>query len=272
MDQTLKYKSHIEKRLAVVNLVREFEHKRLSFQTDAEPLRNEFLRLESLQQEIIAAVKILIETDEQIIQSQLKADEIGESGNLFGKLKQQGSISTAEAWTRMSLSWKIFLYSVRCFQDSVYRAILCAQLESTGSRASMSTCVAGDEWRSDSGVGRLITEILPTYPCWFIKTRKLRNALKKGLSVQSVWAKGKEPEHFIVLCAKRWNGPYVENTEEHPLKFELATESLKMCVAVTQLIPIAYDRTQARKVARRQRQGQETPDFSPESNDSVDLT
>lgn len=262
MSQLRRYESHTEKRRAIASVAREFEHKRLSFSTSSEPLRNEFLRLASLQEEVITAVKILIETDEQILRLQLKADEAGASGDLLGQLKQQGSKSTAEAWTRMSLSWKILFYSVRCFQDSVYRAIICAQLESSGIHASMSACVKDGEWRGHSSVGRLIAETLPAYPRWFIHAREIRNALKKGLSVQSVWAGGQEPEHFIVLCAKRWNGQFVENTEEYPLRFQLVLESLKMCMAVADLIPIAYEQTKARKLARKQRIAEKAPDFS----------
>ena len=116
----------------------------------------------------------------------------------------------------------------------------------------MASCISGDVWRVDSSVGKLITEKLPAYPNWFIRTRKLRNALKKGLSVRSEWG-GREPEHFIVLCEKRWNGQATEHTEEYPLKFELARESLEMCVAVIDLIPIAFDEVMERKQARSRR-------------------
>uniref|UniRef100_UPI0014851D9D hypothetical protein n=1 Tax=Cupriavidus sp. 2SB TaxID=2502199 RepID=UPI0014851D9D len=197
-----------------------------------------------------------------------KADEIGAAGDELGKLKQQGSLSTAHAWTRMSLSWKILLYSVRCFQDCTYKAILHAQQQGVGSRASMSTCAPDDIWRSGAGVGKLIAEHLPGYPEWFIRTRKLRNKLKQGLSVQSVW-KGRE--HFIVLCGKRWNGPYVENTEAHPLKFEFATECLEMCAAVANLIPVALNETRVRKQARALRMKEREVDLSLGSEHSADL-
>jgi hypothetical protein len=252
MDQAQKYKNHIEKQEDVIKAAWSLEHKSLSFRTDVEPLRKDFLHLKSLGEEVVAAVKILIETDEQIVNSQIRADELGAVGDDFGKLKEQGSASTTDAWTRMSLSWKTLLYSVRCFQDCIYRAILHAQFEQAGPWSSMSKCIHGDAWRDDSAVGKLIAVHLPTYPIWFIRTRKLRNELKKGLNVTSVW-RGREPEHFIVLCEQRWNGNMIENTAEYPLRLEFATESLEMCVAVAALIPIAFDEAQARKQARSQR-------------------
>jgi hypothetical protein len=83
--------------------------------------------------------------------------------------------------------------------------------------------MSGDVWRDDAGVGKLTTANLPAYPGWFIRTRKLRNALKKGLSVQSVW-RGREPEHFIVLCEKRWNGSMIENTVSANFSARSATD------------------------------------------------
>lgn len=268
MEHLEKYNPHIEKRQAVAKAAFELEHRSHSFKTDLEPLRNELLHLESLREEVVTAVSILLEADERIVESQVKADEIGAAGDELGKLKQQGSLSTAHAWTRMSLSWKIFLYSVRCFQDCTYKSILHAQQQGVGPRASMSTCAPDGVWRDGAGVGKLIAEHLPGYPEWFIRTRKLRNKLKQGLSVQSVW-KGRE--HFIVLCGKRWNGPYVESTEAHPLKFEFAKESLEMCAAVANLIPVALNETRVRKQARALRMKGKEVDLSLGSEHWVDL-
>lgn len=252
MEQLQRYRIHVEKREAVIKIASQLEHMSLSYRTDVDSLRKDFLHLKSLREEVVEAVKILLETDVQIVNSQLKADELGAAGDEWGKLKEQGSVSTADAWTRMSLSWKILLYSVRCFQDCIYKAILHAQFEHAGPGASMSKCVNGDAWRDDAPVGKLIATHLPAYPSWFIRTRKLRNELKKGLSVQSVW-KGREPEHFIVLCEQRWNEYMIENTAEYALKLDFATECLEMCVAIFALIPIAFDEVKERKKARSRR-------------------
>lgn len=249
MDLSQKFKNHVGKREAVAKVTRELEYIRLSFVTDVKPLRDEFLHLQSLCEEIVAAVKILLETDVQIVDSQIRAEKCGEAGDEWGKLREQGSALTGEAWTRMSLSWKIFLYSVRCFQDSVYKAILHAQGQQAGPQASMSKCISDNVWRDDTTVGKLIAMHLPSYPNWFIRTRKLRNELKRGLSVESVW-RGRKPEHFIVLCERRWNGCMIEKTAEHPLKLEFATESIKMCMAVVPMIQIASEETRERKHAR----------------------
>ncbi|WP_137927030.1 hypothetical protein, partial [Cupriavidus sp. 2SB] len=109
MEHLQKYNTHIEKRQAVAKAAFELEHRSQPFKTDLEPLRNELLHLESLREEVVTAVSILLEADERIVESQVKADEIGAAGDELGKLKQQGSLSTAHAWTRMSLSWKILL-------------------------------------------------------------------------------------------------------------------------------------------------------------------
>ena len=252
MNSSQKYKNHVEKRKAFAKLAAVMERKRLSFNSDAEILRNQFLHLEPLRQEVVSAAHLLLETDMQIVDAQLKADEIGAAGDLFGQLKAQGSASAAESWTRMSLGWKIFLYSVRCFQDCIYKAILQAQLQPAGPGSSMSSCISGNAWRVGSSVAKLINEKLPAYPDWFIRTRELRNALKSGLSVESVW-RGREPEHCIVLCEQRWNGHMIENSKEYCLNFEFASESLEMCLAVIDLIPVAFDEMVERKQARCRR-------------------
>jgi len=257
VEQPQKYKIHIDKRRTITDLVFKLEHTSLTFSTQLEPLRNEFLHLQSLQDELITAVKILLETDVIIVDSQVKADALGESGSIFAKLKEQGSSATAHAWTRLSLSWKIFLYSARCFQDCVYKAILHAQHEPVGPQTSMSTCVSGDAWRNEASVGKLIATRLPDYPNWFIRMRKLRNALKKGLSVQSVW---QGQEHFIELCEQRWSDGFTENTKAYALKLEFAIESLKMCMASAELIRVAYDETRMRKEARRRRVAEKEAD------------
>lgn len=252
MGSLQQYELHIGKRQAVRHAAWKLRNTRLSFTTDVEPLRNEFLRLQSLCEEVVGSVQILLETDDQIVKSHIKAVELGTAGDLWGMCKEHGSASAGEAWTRMSLSWKMFLYSVRCFQDCIYKAILHAKRERVGPGASMSRCLSAGVWRQGSGVGALIHEHLPGYPSWFIQTRDLRNKLKSGLSVQSVWS-GREPEHFIVLRVQRWNGCYIENIEEHPLKFDLAVESLEMCLAVARLVSLANDEWQSGKRARLQR-------------------
>lgn len=135
------------------------------------PWRHEFLSLEALREEIVTAAHMLVEIDRSIVLNKLSADELGRQGRTLDQLKAQGTVAELVAWTRMSLTWKVFLYSVRCFQDSAYKAILLAQGCPAGQGSSMKTCLKSNEWQQNSLVGGLILKAIPAYPAWFVEMR-----------------------------------------------------------------------------------------------------
>lgn len=246
---------HLEKRKSLGELAVKLNRTSTHCSIDSVHLKNELIHLHSLKEEVATAVNMLVEMDDYMVASKIEAIKITEEHGILAGIKADLNPRAAEKWTRMSLNWKIFLYSIRCFQDSIYKSILIASGEEVGRKASMSSCIESkNKWRDNSGVGKIIIDHLPEYPDWFIRTRDLRNELKKGLSVRSEWKSG---EHFIVLKDEVWEGVYISAQKEYPLKLEFALESIQMCLDSMGLIRYAYDATQRRKKERAQRMADE---------------
>lgn len=218
-------------------------------------LQKQLLHLKALCEEIMTSAETLLEADAEIVAYKARADKelrqalsltadqkkdvvlepyqspiLMQSGTLalFNALKLGATEADARAWTRMSRDWKMLLYSVRCAQDCIYRALLLVQGEKAGARASMATCCKDDK-RGNSKPSRLMLERhIPGFCDWFLFMKGIRDELKRGLAVASDWTAG---EHAILLSESYPDGDFVGSKNIRRLSLDFAAECLRMCIA-----------------------------------------
>lgn len=255
-DVATRYPIHERKRLAVATAMRALEEISLGFWREEEAdvpqdnLHKELLHLAALREEVLTSAETLLEVDELIVACKATADSMleealkpmgasgaSESGasaavsfatyDVLQALKAGATPLDARSWTRMSRDWKMLLYSVRCFQDCVYRAVLCIHRQKPG-QGSMSPCMKAEKSDGSKPVRSAMDRHVPGYRDWFVQMRDLRNELKRGLSVRSDWRAG---EHVIILYEPYPDGVFVGGKNLRPLSLDFASQCLSMCAA-----------------------------------------
>lgn len=258
-DETLgSFSVHEEKRKAVELALHELRGVSLQFWRALEGesainLHKQLLHLDALREEVVTSAETLLEADAEVVGHKAVADpkiraalspiageepepvlephqspllETTGTLRMFLALKAAAIPADARAWTRMSRDWKMLLYSVRCVQDCIYGALLLSQGQPIGQRASMTTCFEPDRRGKPKANGVLLDRRVPGYGEWFQRMKGIRNELKRGLSVTSVWERG---EHVIRLSERYPDGCYVNEKNIRVLSLDFAAECLRMC-------------------------------------------
>jgi hypothetical protein len=261
-----RFPEHKEKRLAVEKAARDLDRVSLRFwqALEDEKARYDFhkqlLHLGALREEVMTSVETLLEADAEIVARKAPADDAlrdatmlregkeqevvlephqsslllnQKAMRLYQALKLNATEPDARAWTRMSRDWKMLLYSVRCFQDCVYGALLLLHGEAAGPGSSMSTGLKEDKRGSPKPMRLMLERRVPGYCAWFEQMKKVRDELKRGLSVESHWV---AKEHSIVLSEAYPDGIYIGKKNVRRLSLDLAIQCLCMSTAVTNAV------------------------------------
>jgi hypothetical protein len=213
------------------------------------------LHLEALRQEVVTSASTLLEADATLFTGKAEADialkaalepdadrkqkavlephqspilERSGTISLFNALKKGATEESAQTWTRMSRDWKMLLYSVRCLQDCIYRALLLVHGQPAGVRASMADCLKMDGRGNRKPNAIMLDARAPGYCEWFARMKKIRDELKRGLSVTSSWTAG---EHSILLSERYPDGIYIASKNVRTLSLDFAAECVAMCTA-----------------------------------------
>lgn len=218
-------------------------------------LHKQMLHLRALREEVITSASTLLEADATMVTRKAEADIAFKAAvepdadkkqkavlephqspilertgtiSLLNALKIGATDADAQTWTRMSRDWKMLLYSVRCLQDCIYRALLLVQSQPTGAYSSMADCLKMDKRGNRKSNAIMLDERAPGYCEWFMRMKKIRDELKRGLSVTSSWTAG---EHSILISERYPDGIYIASKNVRTLSLDFAAECVAMCTA-----------------------------------------
>lgn len=254
------YPNHKIKREAVEQAIVDLDRVDLNFWRYVEEksqynLHKQMLHLRALREEVMTSASTLLEGDVTMVTRKAEADialkaalEPGAdkrqkavlqphqspillvSGtiSLFNALKIGATEADAETWTRMSRDWKMLLYSVRCLQDCIYGALLLVQSQPTGAYPSMADCMKMDKRGNRKSNAVMLDARAPGYCDWFMRMKKIRDELKRGLSVTSSWTAG---EHSILLSERYPDGDRIASKNVRTLSLDFAIQCVAMCTA-----------------------------------------
>jgi hypothetical protein len=107
---------------------------------------------------------------------QHQKQEVEQGGRLL--LQFGGALTETSASDRFRGAFKSLLFAVRAYQDGMYVLLNCLRGERT-TGGSMDSALKNEK----NLVGELVRAALPEYFPWFAKWRKLRNDIKKGVSL-----------------------------------------------------------------------------------------
>lgn len=223
-------------------------------------LHKQMLHLEALREEVITSASTLLEEDATLFISKAEADiainaalepdadktqkavlephqspilELSGTISLLKALKKSATEEEAQTWTRMSRDWKMLLYSVRCLQDCIYGALLLVKNQPIGTYSSMAECLKMDKRGNRKPSAAMLEARAPGYCEWFMRMKKIRDELKRGLSVTSSWGAG---EHSILLSERYPSGNYIASKNVRTLSLDFAAECVAMCTAAIKAV------------------------------------
>lgn len=132
---------------------------------------------------------------------------------------------------KLGVSFKSFFFSIRAYQDSLYKIILGIEGQSNGRKSSMKNAIdySNNNFNRSNPAGSLLALKCPDYANWFIALKENRDQLKYGMAVS--YNAGKNFETGETNVAIEMKVP--NKKKSFPVGLDFITKSLAISAKAT---------------------------------------